>query len=323
MKVLLGFGTGFLTLLLLLTFVPRPISERLATLRADGLRLAEVYERIARDPRPIDIAFIGTSRTMNGIDDRGIGETLAKAGVRANVANLGVIFMGRDMHLFLTKQLLANKMPQLIVLEINDHEPPYGHPLMPYVASASDMFCCRFWTDLNFPKMFLLFLKEQFYGSLSMLWPSAALSTGALRAREYGWDPVDRTWDARLPQNPSLGDRLENLVGSGPRAAAYKVVSSFGDQTVRQIVDLARSSHVKILFLYLPEYRYAADLRPENIRFYNDMGPVLIPPRNMVADKLSWWDYAHLNRNGALKLVPYLSAAMADQLVIGLRGLSR
>jgi hypothetical protein len=314
MKVFVGFGGGFLTLLLLLTLVPRPISERLTTLRADGLRLAEVYARIARDPRPIDVAFIGTSHTMNGIDDRGIEETLATAGVRANVANLGVILTGRDLHLFLTKKLLASKAPQLIVLEINEHEPPFGHPLMPYVASASDMFCCRFWVDLNFPKMYLLFLKEQLYGSLSMIWPSAPPSTSVPHLWEYGWDPVDRTWDAGAPKNPSLGDRLENLVGSVPRAAAYDLTSSFGNQTVRQIVDLAHSNHVKIVFLYLPAYIYAAHPSPENIRFFNELGPVLLPPPNVVANRLDWWDFAHLNRNGALKLVPDLSAAIADYL---------
>jgi hypothetical protein len=218
------------------------------------------------------------------------------------------------MHLFLTKQLLANKMPQLIVLEINEHEPPYGHPLMPYVASASDMFCCRFWVDFNFPKIFLLFLKEQLYGSLSIIWPSAAPSSSAPRPWQYGWDPVDRTWNAEMPQNTSLGDRLENLMGSGPRAAAYSLVSNFGDRTVRHIVDLARSSDVKIIFLYLPEYIYAADPTPENIRFYNNMGPVLIPPRNVVVDRLNWWNFAHMNRNGALKLVPHLSEAITDGL---------
>jgi hypothetical protein len=315
MKVLVGFGSGFLMLILLLALVPRPLSERLTTLRGDGLRFAEVYERIARDPRPIDVAFIGTSHTVTGIDDRGIEEALARAGVRANVVNLGMVWRGRDMHLLLTKQLLANKAPQLIVLEINEHEPPYGHLLMPYVASASDMFCCRFWAELNFSQMFLLFLKEQFYGTLSMLWSPAPLSAGTPRALQYGWDPTDQTWDAETAHNMSLGDRLEKLMGSSTRAATYKLVSSFGDEIVRQIVDLAHSRHVKIVFLYLPEYIYAADPRPENIRFYHDMGPVLVPPQSVVANRTNWGDFAHLNRSGALELVPHLSAAIADYLV--------
>jgi hypothetical protein len=313
-RYLLGFGSSLFTILLLLVLVPRPISERLSTLRGDGLNLVEVYERIARNPRPIDIAFIGTSHTMTGIDDRGIEEALAKAGVRANVANLGTIWMGRDMHLFLTRELLASKAPKLIVLEINEHEPPYGHPLMPYIASTSDMFCCRFWVDLNFPKMFLLFLKEQFHGVISIIWPSPTPALNPPQAWDYGWLPADRILEPEEPKNPSLGDRLENLLGSGPRATAYKLVSSFGDQTVRQIVELAHSKQVKVIFLYLPEYIYAGNPEADNIRFYSDMSPVLFPPRSVVANRLNWYNFAHLNTTGALKLVPDLSAAIAASL---------
>jgi hypothetical protein len=314
MKVLFGFGCGFLVFVLLLTFLPRPISDRLTTLRADGLRLVEVYNRIAQDPRQIDIAFIGTSHTMNGIDDFGIEESLTKVGVRANVANLGAMWMGRDMHLFLTKQLLTNKKPQLIILEINEHEPPYGHPLMPYVASASDMFCCRFWADFNFPKMFLLFLKEQLYGSFSAIWPSVLQSSPAPRTWEYGWDPMDHTWNAEMSHNPSFGDRLEKLAGSGLRAAAYSMTSDYGNQAVRQIVGLAHLNHVEILFLYLPEYIYAAAPNSDDIRFYSEMAPVLLPPRDIVASQQNWGDFAHLNRSGALKLAPHLASDIADYL---------
>src|ERR1700730_19429388 len=100
MKLAFGFSGGVFGVLLLLALVPRPLSERFSTLRDDGLRLAEVYERVDQDLRPIDVAFIGTSHTMNGIDDRGIEETLATAGVGANVAHLGVMFPGRDLAVF-------------------------------------------------------------------------------------------------------------------------------------------------------------------------------------------------------------------------------
>jgi hypothetical protein len=314
MKLLLGFASGLFTILLVLALVPRPMANRLATLRNDGLRLVEVYDRITRNPRPIDIAFIGTSHTMGGIDDRDMEEALAKAGVHANVANLGMSWMGRDMHLFLIRQLLANKAPKLIVLEINEHEPPYGHELMPYIASASDMFCCHFWVDFNFPKIFLLFLKEQLYGVVSILWPSATLAVDQSQTWDYGWQPGDRIWNPEKPKKPSLGDRLENLLGGGSRAAAYKLVSNYGDDTVSQIVKLAHSEHAEIIFLYLPEYIYAANPEADNIRFHSDMAPLLFPPQNVVANRLNWYDSAHLNRTGALKLVPDLCAAIAVYL---------
>lgn len=318
MKLYVGFGSALLVSALLLTFVQRPISERLRTLHDDGLRIAEVHERIAHDPRAIDIAFIGTSHTMNGIDDQGIQENLAKNGLSAEVTNLGAMWMGRDLHLMLVKQLLAHKKPKMIILEINEHEPPYGHPLMPYVALASDMFCCSFWADFNFPKMYLLFLKEQLYGGLAGIWPAANAKPAPTRTWQYGWDPIDRTWNPDVRHRRSLGDRLEDAVGRGPREAAYRLVSTYGNQTVKQIVETARANGVPVVFLYLPEYAFAADPAPDSLALYNDLGPILLPPPEIVRDSSNWGDFAHLNRAGSLKIVPYLSTAIADYFRAGI-----
>lgn len=315
MKIIVGFAGGLLAVLCLLAVVPLPITERLSALREDGLRLVQVYERIVVDPRPIDVAFIGTSHTMNGVDDRGVQEALAEAGIRAHVVNLGVSWMGRDLHLLLTKELLAHKTPKLIVLEINEHEPPYGHPLMPYIASASGMLCCEFWTELNFPKMFLLFLKEQLRGSLSLMWPSTADAANLCPAWDFGWLPVDRIWQPEVAHNVSLGDKLEAHMGNEVRSAGYRLLDRFGDQTVRQIADLAHLNHAKIMFFYLPEYRYAADLGSGSVDYYKHLGPVLVPPQDLVANRLNWWDFAHLNRTGSVALVPTLRAALASYLM--------
>jgi hypothetical protein len=314
MKLVAGFVLGLVATGALLACAPRPMSDRLATLKSDGLRLAEVYDRIAQNPRPIDIAFVGSSHTMNGIDDRGIEDNLAQQGVAADVANLGVMWMGRDLHLFLIRELLARKTPKLIVLELNEHEPPYGHPLLPYVAAASDMFCCHFWFDLDFPKMFLLFLKEQTRGVVSILWRPDVTAVSASKSWDFGWDPVDRVWDSRTPKTPSLGDRFERLLGERSKAFAYRLTAAFGDDTVAQIVELARSRHVQILFLYLPEYVYAAYESEDNVSFHEKLAPTIRLPGEVVADPLNWFDVAHLNRAGALKVVPELSAQIAAYL---------
>lgn len=114
--------------------------------------------------------------------------------------------------------------------------------------------------------------------------------------------------------HPSLGNKIENLTGDRVRKVAYKVLSKYGYQTVRQIVELAHLNHVKIAFLYLPEYAYAANPQSEGISFYADLGPVLISLQNVVANRLNWWDFAHLNRVGSRKLVAPVSAAMVEYL---------
>ena len=193
MRTLFGFVIGLLTTFLVLTFLPIPSTWRLADLSADSIRLNQVYNRIVYDVRPIDVAFIGTSHTMNGMADSEIEKSLPGL----HIANLGVMWMGRDLQLFLVKRLSEHKKPKLIIVEIGEHESPYGHPLMPYVGSTSDMFCCAFWADFNFPRMALLFLKEQICG----------LFFGEHRdsqSWQYGWLPVDKIWNGLTSCSPPL-----------------------------------------------------------------------------------------------------------------------
>src|SRR3954471_5395782 len=103
-----------------------PVSEevRYASLRDDAEGLRWVHERIMRSREPIDVAFIGTSHTLMGVDDQSIQRQLALAAKTVNVVNLGVIWAGRDLHLLITRELLARKKPKLVVIEINEHEAP-------------------------------------------------------------------------------------------------------------------------------------------------------------------------------------------------------
>ena len=118
------------------------------------------------------------------------------------------------------------------MLELNEHEPPYGHPLMPYVASVSDMFCCHFWFELDFPKMFLLFLKEQTSGVVSILWPLGRAPQEATETWDYGWEPVDRIWDSGQEKIPGLATGSRSFSGRQFRETGYKLTSTFGDDTV-------------------------------------------------------------------------------------------
>jgi hypothetical protein len=312
--ILVKFPIAMLLVGLLLVPValaPRPMQQRLQSLHEDGVRLGEVYDRIAVNPRPIDVAFIGTSQTMHAIDDRGIEDALSSIGIHANVANLGTMWMGRDLHVLLTKALLEHKKPKLIVLEINEHETPYGHPLTPYVASASDMFCCQFWFDLDFPKSLLLFLKEQEYGLISRIWQSGAAASNPGKDWDFGWRPFDRIWNPNEPKAPSFGDKVSRLLGNSVRDENYNLTSMFGDAAVRQIVKLATDNNVKIVLLYLSEYAVAANPDPDNIRFHEGIAPTIIFPQSVAEDRRNWADFAHFNRSGASKAVPDLSAKIA------------
>jgi hypothetical protein len=308
-KVVLGFGLGLLVVTALLTLAPIPMQSRLATLKGDGRRVEALYDRIAVDRTTVDIAFIGSSHTVNGVDAQGEEAALAALGVRAKVANLGMFVMGRDLQLFLVRQLVAHKRPKILVIEINEHVAPLGHPYLPYVADASDMVAAG--APLNLPKTFLLFLKEQMRGVSDAVLPGRPPPTSP--AGQGGWQPLTGVWPGDRGA-PSLGDRLETRFGPRLRLGLYAATRYYEDGAVGRIVRLAAAHGVQVVFLYLPEYRYAADPDPALVRRYGALAPVILIPRALALDRANWFDHAHLNRDGARRLTPVLARALAPML---------
>ena len=80
-------------------------------------------DRIGFDDAPVDVAFVGTSRTILGIDDRGIEAMLAERGLEVEVVNLGYCRNGRNLHTTVARDLLASKPVRHIVIEVANEGP--------------------------------------------------------------------------------------------------------------------------------------------------------------------------------------------------------
>ena len=306
-KVIAGFVGAVVVVLTLLAMAPRPMPDRLATLRGDQLRIAEIYNRLDHDQRAVDVAFIGSSHTNNGIDDKGVEDALAREGMQVNVANLAPYGIGRDMQLMLAKELFATKQPKLVVLEVDDHESPNGHLYMPYVATAQDLVAPGIaW---NLPQMFLLFLRQQLRGVADAALPGAPPASD-LPQVAYGFRPIDVTWSGSGGPPVSAADNIERFFGHRARKLAERVMAPYGETAVEQIIALAHAHGASVMLLYLPEWKFALDPDPDVIGRYARWSPVFIIPRGVAQDKGNWWNAAHLNRVGATRLTPSLSAAI-------------
>ena len=162
-----AFILGLLLTLVVISLLQIPDAQRYDTLKGDMSRVGEVHQRIVSNPVPIDVAFIGTSHTWNGISDKDIQTQLGKHGDSVSVANIASSWKGRDLHLFFLRQLLANKKPRLVVIEVGYHEYPYGHGVLPYVGKISDLFCCKSYLDAQFPSHLALFFKQQIVNAIA------------------------------------------------------------------------------------------------------------------------------------------------------------
>src|SRR5271156_134290 len=60
-------------------------------------QLRWIYERIHFDPKPIDIAILGSSRTQLGLSAATVERELALRGKPANVVNFSLVGEGRNI----------------------------------------------------------------------------------------------------------------------------------------------------------------------------------------------------------------------------------
>ncbi len=304
-----AFTLGLALVVVGVALLPSARDGRYAALTGDARQLADTYRRINHDPKPIDIAFIGSSHTLNGIDDRSIEAGLAKAGRKLDVANLAVRWPGRDLELLMVKQLFAAKTPKLLVIELDQHEEPAGHRLLPYVADLRDLFCCKWYLDYDFPNAMLTFLRRQVRDAARAVWSGPAPASPA--GQDFGWVPLHEEW---TPEQAALSRRKARSDGvpGSLKMRFMNAVAPFGLDAVGRMAELARAHGAQVAFLYLPARHYLTD-GPElsQAAFYRALGPVLPVPRAVAADDGAWANWSHLNATGAARLVPCMVDALS------------
>ena len=156
-----NFAIGGITAALALVgmvFLPHDRYIRWQAMQTESYaRLGWIYERIHFDPTPIDIAFIGTSHTMNGIDASAVGEKIAEvansSGSHAqplHVVNFAIPMYGRNLHWLIVRELLENRKVGMLVLEIFENETRKSHPLFVYPAEVSDVLDAPMFVNFNY-----------------------------------------------------------------------------------------------------------------------------------------------------------------------------
>ena len=120
-------------------------------------RLGWIYERIHYDDTPIDIAFIGTSHTMEGVDAEAVEHDLDEAGARPgdpdrclHTVNFAVPSYGRDLQWIIARELLTHRRVKVLVLEVFENESRRAHPLFVDVADTSDILDAPMVVNINY-----------------------------------------------------------------------------------------------------------------------------------------------------------------------------
>jgi len=296
-KLYLRIVLFFLPVFVLLTILP--INKRL---KYQGLkggcsnRGIWIHDRVFINEIPIDIAFVGTSRTSNGISDKLIQKTLEKDSIYSHVANLGYCRDGRNVSYSFIKDILKGKQIQYLFFEVREDEARKGHDIFPYVAETNDVLAP------------VLFYNP---GYFSDIWYHFAYRLELFQDDIFNRvEPVDtvkgnfRSMFFKRTVSPKLLDKAKER-----RERKYRKLPiwernfhmHYPRGYIKKVYNLCEENGVELKFLYIPGYAIPHEL-PEEIDFYKQYGEVYLPPRIIFDKQTNWVDHEHLNEAGAYEL---------------------
>jgi len=269
---------------------------------------AWIYDRIAKNTVPIDIAFIGSSHTIHAFQDKKMEKI---SGSEFHFANLGYCRYGRNLQYSLLKLLLQHRSPKLIVIEVHEDEEKNSHDIFPYLADTEDLFLSP--TFLNkdyFSDIFDGTSARLEYFKSTYIFRKTISETDS---RLYGYGESDRiatreelednrnAWKMRLARKESKS--IEQLKIRYPFAYLDKMIA------------LLNYNNIPFVFVYLPESGSKLNL-PKYAAHYQQFAPLLIPSTEIINEPTYWMDASHLNDKGSDVLSTWMSEKLENEFCL-------
>jgi hypothetical protein len=284
-----------------------------------------IYQRIHFDATPIDIAFIGSSRTGRSIHSLRLQQDLAARGVEANAVNFYMFRSGRNMHYAIAKELLENRKVKLLVLEITEWEDRLTHPDYVFLADPTDIVFApmvinfRYLTDLaRLPgrqvDLFLQTTRKRLGidHTDSVLPPyegphldQAEFLTSLDGARHDFNDEhtLEHMEALRVAQEANI---TRSLLPASLSGLEYRMPRYYIDKTLA----LAARHGARVVFLFVP--RYGGPSTPPSYAQFADRAS-LINPAVLVSDYRYWSEETHMNWSGARLVTDFVAERIATE----------
>jgi hypothetical protein len=296
-----------LPILILIIFLPVNERSKFLGLKDDCFNHGIwIHDRIYENEKPVDIAFFGTSKTINGINDEWIEKQLSDK--KVNVVNLGYCRLGRNFSFTLFKKMLKNKQPKHLIIEVREDENRYGHPIFPYICNTSEvLFAPPFFNRDIVSDMFIHFsykielTQDYLYNEI----PQAAVSD-----EPFGFSC-----------SPDTASREElyhvKVISHHPKSALTNLARNFHMQLSRtylkKIHAICAKDNIEISFLYIPSYGAPYE-KPLELESYELYGNVFFPPERIFENPDNWFDEDHFNQAGAEKLSKWIATKLSDDI---------
>jgi hypothetical protein len=284
-----------------------------------------IYERIHFDPRPIDVAVVGPSRIVRGIDARRMETELRRNGVTARVANFALPEGGRDTNDVIVEEMLTRKIPKLLIIGVIEKPSRFGHPAFKYIAPTAMAANPGYPTNAHYLETLIYLPFRQLRLFTAYLFPGAFGLTDRFEPAKYKADPTEDVVfkpDNGVARPASEAAPLHELQVGAARLSKSNVAPilppsladlEFGDERyyIRRIVKAARAHGVKVAFLFLPYFSGPTTIQEEP--FYSQFGPVW-NAGFMASHPEFYSDYAHMTTEGAGRVNAWISPTVAAMI---------
>lgn len=267
-------------------------------------RGAYIYNRIFEDTTPVDIALIGTSRTINGLMDTLMSRRLTEAHYfddSVHVANLGYCRFGNELPMIIAQDLFSRKKPSIVLIEISERFGVSSHPMYPYFASTSELFAAPSYANQSA-------LSNLYNGFLVRVTQTRSELFGfeheVVSTPPYGYRGYPDSADPASLKDPDI--QPANLQG-----AWRSIQTTYVRAWIQSLVELCKANGSKVFFVYMPSF-HDQPTPLEGMDFYQKLAPVWIIDRNMIGSRSCWRENDHFNDKGAYIFSEWLCSQLIN-----------
>lgn len=260
------------------------------------------FKKLFADCNNIDYLFVGSSKTMNGINDGLIEDSLNTGDtVYLHLYNAGYCRFGRNLDYLFCKEFADEHKLKKIFLEVRTDESTSSHPVFAYLANGNEII--EGFKVFN-PKVFT----EVYNHTLMNL--NAARCVLKLdkfeRNKEdlqlHGWNNIDRIMpkaDLDEYYQKEKNKLAKNLINTD----AFEYI--YSDFYLEKIHSLCVKQNIELNFIYLASYGNVSKT-PAFKSKYEKWGKVIIGPDSIFSNPAYFKDVAHFNTAGTIAYSNFL-----------------
>lgn len=302
-------GLPIICLLLALLFAPVDKKFAYHYLEGDFSKAAWIYKSIFTKEAPLDVVFIGTSHTLNGVNDSLIQMKLnQQLDKTIKVSNLSLNHPGANAHYAIVKDLLKKKKPKMLILEVREVEARFSHFAFPIIADKEDVLLPELFPNVFLFRDYMYRIQSRYSYYKHQLVPRQENIT-EWNQRSFGY----------LPNSNSISaEELEKHLQAKLNSPLFYLGEDFrdiefgmGKKYMQKIHLLAKENNVELVFLYLPFFGAPVE-RPVEYDFYSQMGEIWSPPSEILDAPEHWSDLYHVNDVAATKLAAWITDKLAQ-----------